>query len=257
MMNTSSSHAPGKVYLVGGGPGDPELLTLKGARLLATADAVVYDNLVGAGVLAQARESAEKIYVGKKKGDHTLPQIDINRLLVALAGQGKQVVRLKGGDPFIFGRGGEEIEALNAAGIPWEVVPGVTAASAAAASLATPLTHRDHAQSCVFVTGHLKDPHCHPDWPALARPGQTLVFYMGLTCLREIAAELIAHGMPADTPAACVRQASLPSEALVRAPLHALPEQVAAADIKPPALILIGSVFAPPHAPLVLPDAGS
>lgn len=256
MLDTSPRIVPGKVYLVGGGPGDPDLLTLKGARLLAAADAVVYDNLVGTGVLALARADSERVYVGKKKGDHTLPQVDINRLLIALALQGKMVVRLKGGDPFIFGRGGEEIEALAAAGISCEVVPGVTSASAAAACLETPLTHRDHAQACVFVTGHLKDEHCRPDWPALARPGQTLVFYMGLTCLREIAAALIEHGMPADTPAACVRQVTLPGQAVVRAPLHELPARVEAADIKPPALILIGAVFAPIAPAPFLPDAG-
>lgn len=238
----TSSIATGKVHLVGGGPGDPELLTLKAARLLAMADVVVHDNLVSAAVLAHARPDAERIYVGKKAGNHSLPQIDINRLLVDLARQGKQVVRLKGGDPYIFGRGGEEAQTLAAEGIPFDVVPGVTAAAGAAAYAGIPLTHRDHAQSCFLVTGHLRDESCNLDWPTLARPGQTLVIYMGLTSLPEISRQLIAHGMDAATPAACVRRATLPDQEVITATVADLDQRVRAAGFKPPAIVIIGHV---------------
>jgi uroporphyrin-III C-methyltransferase len=238
----AATGTPGKVYLVGGGPGDPELLTLKAVRLLGCADAVVYDNLVSAAVLAHAGKQAELLYVGKKAGNHTLPQIDINQLLVELGRQGKQVVRLKGGDPYIFGRGGEEAETLHAAGIPFEVVPGVTSACGAAAYAGIPLTHRDHAQSCLFVTGHLKDETCNLDWPTLARPGQTLVIYMGLTSLAQICSQLIAHGMPADTPIACIRRATLPDQRTLIGTLTDLPERVASVGFKPPALLIVGGV---------------
>jgi uroporphyrin-III C-methyltransferase len=243
-METKSieNSRPGKVYLVGGGPGDPELLTLKAARLLAAADVVVYDNLVSAAVLAHASEEAERIYVGKKAGNHSLPQLDINKLLVTLALQGKQVVRLKGGDPYIFGRGGEEAETLHQAGIAFEVVPGVTSAAGAAAYAGIPLTHREHAQSCFFVTGHLKDEDCKLDWPTLARPGQTLVIYMGLTSLPEISRELIAHGMSPTTPAACVRRATLPDQLTLTGTIATLPQIVIDSNLKPPALLIIGSV---------------
>lgn len=233
---------PGKVYLVGGGPGDPELLTVKAVRLLATADVVVYDNLISAAVLANTGHNAERIYVGKNAGNHALPQVDINRLLITLAQQGRQVVRLKGGDPYIFGRGGEEAQALVRAGIPFEVVPGVTSASGAAAYAGIPLTHRDHAQSCIFVTGHLKDESCLLDWPMLARPGQTLVIYMGLTSLPAISANLVSHGLPAETPAACVRRATLPEQVTIVGTIGDLPAKVHSAGIKPPALLIIGNV---------------
>lgn len=238
----TSPIATGKVHLVGGGPGDPELLTLKAARLLAMADVVVHDNLVSAAVLAHARPDAERIYVGKKAGNHSLPQIDINQLLVDLARQGKQVVRLKGGDPYIFGRGGEEAETLAAAGVPFDVVPGVTAAAGAAAYAGIPLTHRDHAQSCFLVTGHLKDETCNLDWPTLARPGQTLVIYMGLTSLPEISRQLIAHGMAPATPAACIRRATLPDQEVITSSIADLDQHVRAAGFKPPAILIIGHV---------------
>ena len=232
----------GTVYLVGGGPGDPDLLTLRAARLIGAADAIVHDHLVGDGVLDLARPDAEKHYVGKQAGAHTLPQDEINSLLVKLARRGLAVVRLKGGDPFIFGRGGEEIEELVSHGIPFEVVPGITAASGMSTYAGIPLTHRDHAQACVFVTGHLKDGSIDLDWSALARPRQTVVIYMGIGALTEICRQLIAHGLAADTPAAVVRNATLPTQQCAMATLATLPAISAAAEIASPALIVVGSV---------------
>ncbi|CAG0963836.1 uroporphyrin-III C-methyltransferase [Rhodocyclaceae bacterium] len=232
----------GKVYLVGSGPGDPELLTLKAARLIKAADALVYDHLVGPGILDSVRPDAERIYVGKESGQPTLPQEEIKTLLVRLAQPGKTVVRLKGGDPFIFGRGGEEIEELVGSGVAFEVIPGVTAASGMAAYAGIPLTHREHAQSCVFVTGHLKDGSVDLDWQALARPRQTVVIYMGIGALKEICRQLMTHGLPGDTPAACVRHATLPTQQAVIGTLANLPAAVAAAALKQPALIVVGSV---------------
>ncbi|MDD5298245.1 MAG: uroporphyrinogen-III C-methyltransferase [Rhodocyclaceae bacterium] len=238
---TSSSHA-GTVYLVGGGPGDPDLLTLRAARLIGEADVIVYDNLVGKEILGMVRKDAEMHYVGKQAARHSLPQEDINRLLVTLAQQGKSVVRLKGGDPFIFGRGGEEIEELVAHGIPFQVVPGVTAAAGMGAYTGIPLTHRDYAQTLIFATGHLKDGSANLDWQALARPGQTLVIYMGVGGLEEIAGKLITHGLPADTPAAVVHNATLPTQQTVTGTLSTLPALVQESGIKPPALVVIGKV---------------
>lgn len=241
-MTEPLSQSAGRVALVGAGPGDAELITLKGARLLGQADAVVYDNLVGAGILDLVAPDAERIFVGKKAGNHTLPQEDICRLLVDKAREGKFVVRLKGGDPFVFGRGGEEVDVLMAAGIPVEIVPGVTAALGAAASFGFPLTHRDHAQSCVFVTGHLKDHSVELDWPSLARPGQTIVIYMGVTGLETIATRLQAAGLPGDTPAALVYRATWPNQKIYRGTLATLPGVARDNQVKPPTLIVIGSV---------------
>ncbi len=233
---------PGHVYLVGAGPGDPELLTLRGARLIGAADAVIYDNLVSPDIVALAPGAAERHYVGKKAADHTLPQSEINRLLVRLARAGKRVVRLKGGDPFIFGRGGEEMEALVEAGITVEVVPGVTAAAGIAAYAGIPLTHRDYARSVVFTTGFLKDGALDLDWTMLARPGQTLVIYMGVSRLAEICAQLVAHGLPASTPAGVVERGTTHAQRVVVADLASLAERVRAAHVRPPALTFVGDV---------------
>jgi uroporphyrin-III C-methyltransferase/precorrin-2 dehydrogenase/sirohydrochlorin ferrochelatase len=232
----------GAVYLVGAGPGDPELLTLRAARLLACADVVVYDHLVGPEVLAMARADAQRIYVGKQRSLHSMAQEDINSLLLRLAREGRQVVRLKGGDPFIFGRGGEELLVLAAAGVPFEVVPGVTAASGVASYAGIPLTHRDYAQRCTFVTGHLKEGSSDFDWAALARPRQTVVIYMGLSGLPGICQQLVAHGLPADWPAAVVAQGTLASQRVVCATLGTLADAVAQAGLQSPCLTIVGEV---------------
>ena len=233
---------PGWVYLVGAGPGDPELFTLRGARLVAGADVIVYDNLVAPPILELAPASAERIYVGKKAADHSLPQDEINLLLLKLARENKRVVRLKGGDPFIFGRGGEEMELLVDAGVHVEVVPGVTAAAGVSAYAGIPLTHRDHAQACTFVTGHLKDGTMDLDWTALARPRQTIVVYMGLTALPALCERLIEHGLPRTTPVAVVQQGTSRDQRVVTGTLATLPGRAARARLKPPTLIIVGSV---------------
>lgn len=241
-MSHHATHPAGKVWLVGAGPGDPDLLTVKAARLIGQADAIVYDHLVGEGVRALFPAKARLIYVGKKASKHTMHQEDINRLLVELAAEGLAVIRLKGGDPFIFGRGGEELEILQASGVPFEVVPGVTAAAGCAAYAGFPLTHREHAQSVTFITGHLKDGTVDLDWPALARPGKTVVFYMGIGAAEQICRQMIAHGLPAQTPAAVIRKGTLPDQQTLLATLGTLPGCIAESGIKPPALIVIGSV---------------
>ena len=239
---TQLKNPVGKVWLVGAGPGDPDLLTLKAARLIASADALVFDHLVSDAIMAMARPDAEKTYAGKEASNHTLPQEEINELLVRLAQRGLNVVRLKGGDPFIFGRGGEELETLVSAGIPFEVVPGVTAAAGCGAYSGFPLTHRDHAQAVTFVTGHLKDNTVNLDWPALARPRHTVVFYMGIGAAGVICEQMMAHGLSPDTPAAVIRNGTLPSQQTVSATLATLPTALAASGIRPPALIVVGSV---------------
>ena len=233
---------PGTVYLVGAGPGDPELLTLRGARLVSLADVVVYDNLVSADILAMAPNGAERVYVGKKAADHSLPQAQINRLLVDFARRDKRVVRLKGGDPFVFGRGGEEVEELVEAGIPVEVVPGVTAAGGIAAYAGIPLTHRDYAQTVLFTTGFLKDGALDLDWPTLARPGQTLVIYMGISRLAEICDALVRHGLPGVTPAAVIERGTTACQRVEVATIDTLADAVSRSAIRPPALTIVGGV---------------
>ena len=230
----------GTVYLVGAGPGDPGLMTARALELIAQADAILYDRLIPAGALDGARADAELRYVGKQPGDAALAQEEINALLVELARTGRTVVRLKGGDPFVFGRGGEEAEALAEAGVPFEVVPGVTAGVAAPAYAGIPVTHRDSASAVAFVTGH-EDPEKDGsalDWEALGRFPGTLVFYMGVRRLPEIAAKLIEAGRPADEPAAVVAQGSLPGQRTVTAPLERIAAD--AAELTPPAITVVG-----------------
>lgn len=232
----------GMVYLVGGGPGDPDLLTFRALHLMQQADVVVYDRLVSAEVLNLARREAERIYAGKERASHALAQENINQLLVRLARSGKRVVRLKGGDPFIFGRGGEEIETLMAEGIPFQVVPGITAAAGCASYAGIPLTHRDYAQSVVFVTGHLRDGSVNVNWDALVQPKQTVVFYMGLHGVRTICRELIAHGLAGATPAALVQQGTTRRQRVLSGTLDTLPDIVEKGNVKAPTLIIIGDV---------------
>jgi uroporphyrin-III C-methyltransferase/precorrin-2 dehydrogenase/sirohydrochlorin ferrochelatase len=237
-----ASKTIGEVYLVGAGPGDPDLLTFRALRLMQKADVVVYDRLVSPAILELVRRDAEKIYVGKAKSKHTIPQDEINQLLAKEALAGNRVVRLKGGDPFIFGRGGEELETLIEHGVNFQVVPGITAASGAASYAGIPLTHRDHAKSVVFATGHLQDNSINLNWQGLAQPDQTIVFYMGLTGLPIICEQLVKHGLDASTPVAMVQSATTSQQKVVTGTLEDIQLKAEAAQIKPPALIIVGSV---------------
>jgi uroporphyrin-III C-methyltransferase/precorrin-2 dehydrogenase/sirohydrochlorin ferrochelatase len=234
----------GEVYLVGAGPGDPDLMTFKAARLLQSADVVLYDALVSDAIVDMARRDAQRIYVGKRRANHSVPQTEINQLLLDLARQGKRVIRLKGGDPFVFGRGGEEIEKLAAGGIPFQVVPGITAANGAACYAGIPLTHRDHAQSVRFVAGYLKGDSVDHPWEEFQNPRETLVFYMGLVGLPQICQQLQAHGRSPDTPVALVERATSMQQRVHVATLSTMPALVEREKPEAPTLIIIGDVVA-------------
>ncbi len=240
--NADNQANRGEVFLVGGGPGDPDLLTFRALRLMQQCDVCVYDKLVSPEVMELVRRDAELIYVGKSRDQHTMPQEEINELLARLALQGKRVLRLKGGDPFIFGRGGEEIETLMQHGVPFQVVPGITAANGVSSYAGIPLTHRDYSQACLFITGHLKDGTLDLDWESMARPRQTVVIYMGLVGLPQICEKLIEHGVSPDMPAAVVQQGTTQRQKVVTATLRDLAAKVNEAGIKAPCLTIIGEV---------------
>ncbi len=237
----------GEVYLVGAGPGDPDLLTFKALRLMQKADVVVYDRLVSPPILDMVRRDAEKIYAGKASANHSIPQENINQLLVRLAREGKRVLRLKGGDPFIFGRGGEELAELIDEGIDFQVVPGITAASGCASYAGIPLTHRDHSQACIFVTGHRREGADELNWEMLSHANQTVIFYMGLDNVARICESLKAHGRAADTPAALVEKGTTREQRVYVGDLDSLPGIIAEHDVRAPTLILVGEVVALHH----------
>jgi len=232
----------GEVYLVGAGPGDPDLITFRALRLMQQSDVVVYDRLVAKPILDMMRRDARRIYVGKERNNHVMRQEEINRLLADLAKDGHRVLRLKGGDPFIFGRGGEEIDTLAEEGIPFQVIPGITAASGCATYSGIPLTHRDYAQSVTFVTGHLKDGTMNLNWEQLAQPNQTVVFYMGLIGLPVIVDKLTQHGVPSDMPVALIQQGTTHMQRVYSGTLADILDIVERDPPKPPTLIIVGEV---------------
>ena len=232
----------GEVWLIGAGPGDPDLLTFRALRLMQQCDVVLHDALVSDEILNLCRRDADRVYVGKRRSDHAVPQKGINQLLISLAREGKRVVRLKGGDPFIFGRGGEEIEELCDAEIPFQIVPGITSASGCATYAGIPLTHRDHAQSVTFVAGHLKGGYANLDWPHLANSRQTLVIYMGLIGLPVICSKLIEHGLSAKTPVAIIEKGTTPEQRVITGTLSNMSKKIESEKIQAPTLIIIGSV---------------
>lgn len=243
-VTSNPNSSAGEVALVGAGPGDPELLTLKAWRLITSAEVVLYDRLVSPDILALIPEAAEMIHVGKERANHALPQDQINQRLVDLAKEGFKVVRLKGGDPFIFGRGGEEIETLAAAGIRFQVVPGITAASGCAAYAGIPLTHRDYAQSVRFVTGHLKNNTCDLPWKDFVQNNQTLVFYMGLVGLPIICEQLVSHGMAPDMPVALISKGTTRDQQVVTGNLETIVLRVSEEKVQAPTLVIVGHVVA-------------
>lgn len=246
-VDSSDKSHLGEVYLVGAGPGDPDLLTFKALRLMQRADVVLYDRLVSPAIVDMTRRDAERIYVGKSMSNHAVPQGEINQLLIDLAKAGNKVVRLKGGDPFVFGRGGEEIEGLAEQGIPFQIVPGISAANGCACYSGIPLTHRDHAQSVRFITGHLKDGSMDLPWQELTQEAQTVVIYMGLTGLATICQQLVAHGRDAKTPVALIERGTTPAQQTYVGTLETIVGMVAKQTIHPPTLIIVGSVVSLQH----------
>jgi uroporphyrin-III C-methyltransferase/precorrin-2 dehydrogenase/sirohydrochlorin ferrochelatase len=232
----------GEVYLVGAGPGDPDLLTFRALRLMQQAEVVLYDRLVDPAILDLVRREAERVYVGKRPQNHAAPQEEISAMLVRFAREGKRVLRLKGGDPFVFGRGGEEIETLAEHGVPFQVCPGITAAIGCSAYSGIPLTHRDHAQACVFVTAHGRDGPIARDWPALIRPGQTVAIYMGLGHIEDMTRTIVDQGVDPLTPAAIVDNGARPNQRVVVGTVATLAKAAREAALRGPTIIIVGSV---------------